>query len=541
MKKRALAALLALILCISCFTPAGNAAAAVKQQDVEVQLINLMKQYCGTYWAQNYYGARQCKGFADMISDKLFGLTGGPGPYSDSRYYLPNAESRGYQKIGILAPGSCTAENLRALFLKARPGDYVQCVRYTGTQHSLIVADVHTTGVTFFDCNLKASDLCACYFYDWQEIGTTFTRGCSLYRYSGYVANGTPSLLFNANGGTCATSSKAVAAGSAFGTLPTPERKGYKFDYWYIISCNSSREPDRYQVNANTVKTSLCDTVLFAHWTKDTGPCANGHSWSAPQTIAPTCTDNGYTLETFNVCDAARITKIVPALGHNYALVSSQDATDVEDGEERYLCSRCGNSYTKVIPCQFSLFADLSKNAWYYSYVREMFSHALMNGTSQSAFSPDKPLTRAMLVTILWRMEDKPQVMPSGFRDVAGGKWYAGAVDWASCDGIVKGYPDATFRPDAAVTREQAAVFLYRYYLYILDMESGNVDTSNLRKFSDSSKVSAYAEEAVAWANACGILNGYKDGTLRPGGTASRAEIAKMIVTFLNQSTRAVQ
>ena len=112
MKKRALAALLALILCLSCFTPTGNAAAAVKQQDVEVQLINLMKQYCGTYWAQNYYGARQCKGFADMISDKLFGLTGGPGPYSDSRYYLPNAESRGYQKIGILAPGSCTAENL---------------------------------------------------------------------------------------------------------------------------------------------------------------------------------------------------------------------------------------------------------------------------------------------------------------------------------------------------------------------------------------------------------------------------------------------
>ena len=149
MKKRALAALLALILCISCFTPTGNAAAAVKQQDVEVQLINLMKQYCGTYWAQNYYGARQCKGFADMISDKLFGLTGGPGPYSDSHYYLPYAESRGYQKIGILAPGSCTAENLRALFLKAKPGDYVQCVRYTGTQHSLIVADVHTTGVTF--------------------------------------------------------------------------------------------------------------------------------------------------------------------------------------------------------------------------------------------------------------------------------------------------------------------------------------------------------------------------------------------------------
>ena len=532
MKKRALAALLALILCISCFTPAGNAAASVKQQDVELQLINLMKQYCGTYWYDYYLGATQCKGFADMISDKLFGLSGGPGPYSDNRYYLPNAESRGYKKIGLLTPGNCTAENLHALFLKAKPGDYVQCVRYTGTQHSLIIADVHTTGVTFFDCNLKDSYLCASYFYDWSEIASTFTRGCSLYRYSGYVASDAPKVIFNANGGTCSTSSKNVPAGSTFGTLPTPERKGYKFDYWYIFSCNSGREPDRYKVNANTVKTSLCDTILFAHWSKDSGPCANGHTWSAPQTVAPTCTENGYTVETCSVCKTERITKITSAQGHDWKLVSTKKATNIEDGEELYQCTRCGSYYTKIIPCQFSCFADLSKTAWYYSYVREMFSYALMNGTSKTAFSPNLPLTRAMMVTILWRMEGEPQVMPSGFGDVVSGKWYAGAVDWGSCDGIIYGYPDASFRPDDAITREQAAVILYRYYLYVFNLEPGSVNTSNLSKFSDSAKVSAYAKEAVSWAISNGILSGYPDGTLGPRGEASRAQIAKMIITF---------
>ena len=161
-----------------------------------------------------------------------------------------------------------------------------------------------------------------------------------------------------------------------------------------------------------------------------------------------------------------------------------------------------------------------------------MVSYALMNGTSKTAFSPNKSLTRAMLVTILWRMEGEPQVMPSGFGDVVSGKWYAGAVDWGSCDGIIYGYPDASFRPDDAITREQAAVILYRYYLYVFNLEPGSVNTSNLSKFSDSAKVSAYAKEAVSWAISNGILSGYPDGTLGPRGEASRAQIAKMIITF---------
>ena len=570
MKRRWLAALLALALCISCFSATGQAASSRKQTDVEVLLVQLMIKYSGTYWDQYYLGATQCKGFADMISDKLYGTSGGPGPYSDSRYYLPNAESRGYKKIGILAPGNCTADNLHALFLKARPGDYVQCVRYTGTQHSLIVADVQTKGVVFFDCNLKGSVLCASYFCSWDDVASTFTRGCSLYRYSGYVNNNTPSLIFNPNGGTCAMFSKTVSAGSRFGTLPTPERKGYLFAGWFTLTFDDSAKPKQTKVSESTIKTSLLDTVLFARWVVDGGPCASqghnwsvvktvsatcvengytlekcnvcsservtnitsalGHSWSVSKTVAPTCVEKGYTLEKCKVCNAERTTKEKSALGHDWTFVSTtKEATNVDDGEELYQCSRCDKFDRRVILCQLHKFSDLSEKAWYYPSVREMVSFGLMNGTSKTAFSPDKSLTRAMLVTILWRMEGTPQVMPSGFRDVTDGKWYTGAVDWASDDGVIQGYPDATFHPDDAITREQAAVILFRYAPVAGRSNNARAD---LDRYADAGKISSYAREAMSWANACGILSGYPDGTLRPKDKASRAQIAKMIITF---------
>ncbi len=534
MKKRWIAVLLCLALSISCLGTPGRAAAVKTQEDVEAQLIELMAQYCGTYWRENYLGAIQCKGFADMISDQLYGLNGGPGPYSDSRYYLPNAEGRGYRKIGILSPGACTPENLQALFRQAKPGDYVQCVRYTGTQHSLIVADVHTTGVTFFDCNLKGSCLCAGYFLDWEAIGETFTRGCSLYHYSGYQASGAPCLVFDATGGTCSMTSKLVSPGRPFGALPTPVRRGYAFEGWYMLSFNATRTPDEIPVSAETIKTSLGGTHLFARWSEDGGPCALlGHTWTKVKTVAVTCEGSGYTLERCTVCGKTQNTNIVPALGHDWNLLSSKPATNVEDGEETYQCTRCGSFDKRVVLCQLHKFEDLDRKAWYYSSVKQMVSYALMNGTSKTAFSPDDTLTRAMLVTILWRMEGEPTVMPSGFRDVASGKWYTSAVDWALDEGVIQGYPDATFRPDEPITREQAAVILFRYAPV---MGRSNAERSDLSKYSDVSEVSAYARKAMSWANACGILSGYPDGTLRPGDQATRAQIAKMIVTFLKKA-----
>ncbi len=539
MKKRWIAALLALVLCISCLGTTGRAASTVKQENVEKQLIDLMKEYCGIRWYVNYLGAIQCKGFADMVSDKLYGLEGGPGPYSGNRYYLPDAETRSYTCLGILKPKACTTENLRILFMKAKPGDYVQCVRYTGTQHSLIVVDVHTTGVTFFDCNLKSSYLCASYFCDWEEIGETFTKGISLYRFSGYKGRSTPCLIFNAKGGKCAMTSKNVTAGKAFGALPTPERKGYVFDYWYYLSFNATPEPDQIKVSASTIKTSYGGTHLYAHWTKDKGPCSLlGHTWTKSKTVKATCEGNGYVVERCTVCGRTRNTNITASLGHKWKLLSSVAATNVTDGADTYQCTRCGDFETRVVLCQLNRFEDISKEDWFYTYVREMVSSALMNGTSRTAFSPDDTLTRAMLVTILWRMQGEPTSMPSAFSDVARNKWYTAAVDWAMDEGVVTGYPDGTFRPNDPLTREQAAAILFRYAPVMGRRNDGRSDVSG---FDDSSEISSYARNAMSWAKACGVLSGYPDNTLRPEGEATRAQIAKMIVTFLKKTPLAVK
>ena len=532
MKKRMIAALLALALIISCMG-AVSAREAITQERVEKQLQELMAKYCGTYWWSSFHGAIQCKGFADMISSELYGDLG-PGPYSGSRYYLPNAESRGYTCLGILSP-SYSAETLRALLCQALPGDYVQCVRYTGTQHSMIVVEVRTDGVTFFDCNLKGSCLCASYTYTWEDCGKYLSRGISLYHKNGYIPSAAPCLIFDANGGTCAMERKTVAAGSPFGVLPKPERRGYRFEYWYTLEFNSSGTPREVQVNSNTVKTSTADTVLYAHWAEDTGPCGLlGHTWAPIQTYYATCTTDGYVLERCAVCGETRDTNILPASGHSFRLISSTPATNVDDGEERYQCIRCGEWETRTIVCILHRFTDISEKDWFYPYVRTMVSYGLMNGTSDTSFGPDSTLTRAMLVTILWRMQGEPEAPASGFTDVARGSWYAGAVDWAFETEVVKGVSASRFDPNAPITREQAAVILYRYAPLL---GSTPAQAADLSGFYDAESVSGYARQAMGWANGCGIISGFTDNTLRPGGSANRAQIAKMIVTFLDAAT----
>ena len=527
MKKRLIAVLLALALTIS-LPVAVNAREAITQEKVEKQLQALMAEYCGTYWWSSFHGAIQCKGFADMICSMLYDDLG-PGPYSDYRYDLERPSSMGYSCLGVLSPGYTPAA-LRALLSQALPGDYVQCVRYTGTQHSMIVVEVRTDGITFFDCNLKGSCLCASYTYSWEEAGEYITRGASLYRKNGYIPGAAPSLIFDANGGTCAMERKIVPAGSPYGILPNPERRGFRFDYWYKLEFNSSGTPDEVPVEPDTIKTSLSDTVLYAHWTEDGGPCALlGHTWSPVQTYYATCTTDGYVLERCAVCGATRDTNILEASGHSFRLLSSTPATNVDDGVEVYTCVRCGAEEKRPIVCILNRFTDVSESDWFYPYVRAMVSYGLMTGTSEISFGPDATLTRAMLVTILWRMQGEPGAAASDFSDVARSAWYAGAVDWAFESGVVKGVSADRFAPNAPITREQAAVILYRYAPQ-LGYAPGNM--ADLSVFYDAESVSGYAREAMGWANACGVISGFPDHTLRPGGSANRAQIAKMIVTL---------
>ena len=176
-------------------------------------------------------------------------------------------------------------------------------------------------------------------------------------------------------------------------------------------------------------------------------------------------------------------------------------------------------------------FQDISGH-WAEETILEAVYRGLFNGVSSDLFDPDSAITRAMFVTVLYRMDGQPAVdQKAGFTDVAEGSYYAAAVDWAAKNGIVNGVSETSFDPDAAITREQMAAILYRYAAYWeLDVSA----EADLSAYEDASSVSAYAQAAMQWAVANGVINGTSATTLEPAGTATRAQAATVLVRFQN-------
>lgn len=176
-----------------------------------------------------------------------------------------------------------------------------------------------------------------------------------------------------------------------------------------------------------------------------------------------------------------------------------------------------------------SQFADLTSGSWYYDGVRCALENGLMTGTSARTFEPDRPVTRAMLVTILWRLAGEPYGRVSPFEDVLPGSWYAQAVSWAYDKGIVTGVTATSFQPDAPVTREQLCAILCRYAALT---GKNTAASASLDAFTDRAQVSAYAEASVRWALQAGLLTGVGDGRLAPRSGATRAQLAVLLQRF---------
>ena len=175
-------------------------------------------------------------------------------------------------------------------------------------------------------------------------------------------------------------------------------------------------------------------------------------------------------------------------------------------------------------------FPDVTEGDWFYDAVRYAYETGLMDGVGDSLFAPNSQTTRAQLVTILHRLAGEPEPGgDSGFADVAAGTWYTDAVAWAAQNGIVNGVSDTEFVPGDDITREQLAAILYRYAAYQGYDVSQRADLSG---FGDASSISGYAQEALSWAHAQGLVLGFEDGSLRPQGTASRAQIATILMRF---------
>lgn len=169
-------------------------------------------------------------------------------------------------------------------------------------------------------------------------------------------------------------------------------------------------------------------------------------------------------------------------------------------------------------------FSDIQEGTWYYDAVEFMSASGYMNGTSDTTFEPYSILTRAQLITVLYRIAGTPEVEgTAGFSDVSGTAYYQKAVAWAVENGIAKGHVDGTFRPYDAVIRQDLAVFFFRFAQYQKRDVSGGSDLSS---YKDSTAISPYALEAVRWAVSAGLIKGVSDTALTPKGSANRASIA---------------
>ena len=174
-------------------------------------------------------------------------------------------------------------------------------------------------------------------------------------------------------------------------------------------------------------------------------------------------------------------------------------------------------------------FTDLGEGQWYENAVRYAYTHDLMAGTSATTFAPNKSLTRAEAVQILYNLEGQPTVTAAtNFADSAN-HWAATAIAWAEQTGVVDGYEDGTFRPENNVTRQEFAQMMYNYAVYKdYDLSA----KGDLSQFSDGDSVQEWAIPAMEWANGNELINGHDDGTLEPGGTTTRAQAASILMRF---------
>lgn len=173
-------------------------------------------------------------------------------------------------------------------------------------------------------------------------------------------------------------------------------------------------------------------------------------------------------------------------------------------------------------------FVDVSADDWFFPAVDYVYGQGLMTGTAEDTFAPNTTLSRAMLVSVLYRMEGEPAVSTdAAFTDVDANAWYASAVNWAAAHGLAAGFDDGSFAPDDAVSREQMAAFLYRY----AEMKGLDVSASaDLSNFADADAISTWAEDVMAWAVGADLLHGQSAGTLAPQGSATRAEVATVLM-----------
>lgn len=259
----------------------------------------------------------------------------------------------------------------------------------------------------------------------------------------------------------------------------------------------------------------------------------------------PTCTEDGLTAGSHcAICGRNIVLQLsIPARGHEREyIVEETPCTDEEDGWIVYHCAVCGEDERVCIPspnCAAQQFTDTPIGAWYHDCVDFVKNRGYMKGVSETSFAPDATMSRAMLVTVLWRYAGEPDSGSTDFTDVPDGQWYTDAVAWAAERGVVNGVGDGKFDPNGAITRAQFATILRRY----AKTEGLLSEAAAALDFPDGADVPDWANDAMRWAVAENLLNGSKhtDGKdyLEPQSSATRAQVAKILTQFVKNIAEA--
>ena len=336
----------------------------------------------------------------------------------------------------------------------------------------------------------------------------------------------TVTVTFDSQGGS-QVPSQDITVGEPVSQPDDPTRTGYRFLGWYTAATGGARWDFTQPVTG--------DQTLYAQWAYL--PPANpnykitiGDTENGTVTVNPTAAKEGTTVTITPVPDA----------GYQVGTVSVTDRF----GQAVAVDQQADGTYTFVMPDgQVTVevtflqgeapdlpFSDVTESDWFYDAVTYAYENGLMDGVGAGLFAPNSETTRAQLVTILHRLAGQPAPSgDSGFSDVETGTWYTDAVAWAAQNGIVNGVSDTQFAPGDDITREQLAVILYRYATYQGYDVSQRADLSG---FVDAGTISTYAQEALSWASAQGLVLGFEDDSLRPQGNASRAQIAAVLMRF---------
>lgn len=369
-------------------------------------------------------------------------------------------------------------------------------------------------------------------------------------------------ITFDSNGGILAAD-ETRATTNRHGKLnlvdlPIPERSKHHFDGWFT--------DDGEEVTTNTVFTG--NTTVRAEWTRTSssggshkfdnyitvitpknGEVSVSDDWAyngdkVTLTVTP---DKGYEVDKIEIVDEEGYkleAKKVDDKDNEYTFkVKNSDVTVTvtfkEEGKTTEDTDKEEDKDDETTETTKLNFTDVKESDWFFKGVEYVVDKGIMSGVSENEFAPSGKLTRAMLVQMLYNMEGRPACdAENAFIDVPVGQWYTDAVIWANDERIVSGMGDGLFAPNMEITREQMVAMLYNYAKY----KGYDVTASaDLSAFADTASVSAWAQPAMQWAVAEGYISGMGDNQLAPQGTATRAEIASLIMRFMEATAESAE